>query len=670
MRPIQLRHRRAEQAELRSVVLRGYGGDALRARQGLQRVLDRVSWTPPELPADAQLLVRRLAVNGHGGGDLSERLAQRVRELARAARRPWRDPDAARADAVWFGAGELAACLIRCQLRGAGSRPWWWQAALGSTDLQEWLREQVLQSGAQVVATVALLAEQGAAATWIARMSAQDLGLSLRALAADYAAPLACRDDWVRLDDAAAGVVSMRGDTGNASNDPISQEFAAARPLPAVARIEAIDSASAPASRTRTRLLLLVPELSSAQLAPRALRLLAYALAAQRDPVWLRTAQFADAVAEWSVTQQSSNPATATRPATPWSAAAELSPQVPKSVPARAWTHPATDATLANTSAQAPASMPPVQSAAVHEPLQPVPPAITADEASDLAYLDSRPHQDPASFDSADASPIATIDTDASPPTPAVHAHCETTTEFGGLFYLLNIALSLGLYADFTAPRQENLSLSPWDWLILIGADWFGDELRNDPIGPLLAALSGREPHEPAGRDFVAPQDWSVADHWLGAWSLSDQLHYRGGRRLRIWHPQGFVLADLPRDHRIAPHAQAAAWRDERPALKHARLQRSHRDLQPLPRSPTRRWIACLQLYLRTRLAHALGMADNRDAAIDLLCRHRAQVRCDLLHIHLHFSLDSLPLPLRLAGLDRDPGWIPAAGRDIRFHYD
>ena len=35
----------------------------------------------------------------------------------------------------------------------------------------------------------------------------------------------------------------------------------------------------------------------------------------------------------------------------------------------------------------------------------------------------------------------------------------------------------------------------------------------------------------------------------------------------------------------------------------------------------------------------------------------------------LHFSLAGLPLAVRLAGLDRDPGWIPAAGCDLRFHF-
>ena len=64
----------------------------------------------------------------------------------------------------------------------------------------------------------------------------------------------------------------------------------------------------------------------------------------------------------------------------------------------------------------------------------------------------------------------------------------------------------------------------------------------------------------------------------------------------------------------------------------------------------------------------ALGATSPR-AAVALLCRHAAEVRCDASRVEIALSLSSLPLPVRIAGLDRDPGWIPAAGRDVRFHF-
>jgi hypothetical protein len=38
--------------------------------------------------------------------------------------------------------------------------------------------------------------------------------------------------------------------------------------------------------------------------------------------------------------------------------------------------------------------------------------------------------------------------------------------------------------------------------------------------------------------------------------------------------------------------------------------------------------------------------------------------------LEVGFSLETYPLEIRLAGLDRDPGWIPAAGRTVRFRFE
>jgi hypothetical protein len=38
--------------------------------------------------------------------------------------------------------------------------------------------------------------------------------------------------------------------------------------------------------------------------------------------------------------------------------------------------------------------------------------------------------------------------------------------------------------------------------------------------------------------------------------------------------------------------------------------------------------------------------------------------------VDVAFFLADLPIPIRLSGLDRDPGWIPAADRIVSFRYD
>ena len=72
---------------------------------------------------------------------------------------------------------------------------------------------------------------------------------------------------------------------------------------------------------------------------------------------------------------------------------------------------------------------------------------------------------------------------------------------------------------------------------------------------------------------------------------------------------------------------------------------------------------------LRARLVLALGLRDPRRLAGALL-RLPAQVRAGGERIDVCFALQQLPIAVRLAGLDRDPGWVPAAGRDLRFHFE
>lgn len=83
-------------------------------------------------------------------------------------------------------------------------------------------------------------------------------------------------------------------------------------------------------------------------------------------------------------------------------------------------------------------------------------------------------------------------------------------------------------------------------------------------------------------------------------------------------------------------------------------------------RSPLARWTGWIAGYLRARLMRALG----REDAAQLLCRIPARLRITLAHLHVFIRLDEHPIEIRLAGLDRDPGWIPAAGRYVAFHVD
>jgi hypothetical protein len=180
-------------------------------------------------------------------------------------------------------------------------------------------------------------------------------------------------------------------------------------------------------------------------------------------------------------------------------------------------------------------------------------------------------------------------------------------TAYGGLFYLLNIALAWRVYGDFTMPRHPGISLPPWDLLAWTGRTWFGEAFEADPLWPLLAELAGRELPAGPGDDFDDAPDW------------------------------------VPPPDAVADSAAASA--------------EPHRG---------RRWLQHWRAAVEMRLRSALGCGDG----VELLCRHRAGIAVSEAAVDVTLSLAALPLSIRFAGLDRDPGWIPAAGRSVFLHFD
>jgi len=249
-------------------------------------------------------------------------------------------------------------------------------------------------------------------------------------------------------------------------------------------------------------------------------------------------------------------------------------------------------------------------------------------------------------------------------PATGAPSHVPIRTEFGGLFYLLNVALCLGFYPDFTRPAAPAIGLSPFDLLDALGRAWFDAEFLADPLADELAALAGRPQHASPGQDF-APSDWSVEKDWLAPWSDDNTSFVCATRhRISLWHSQGFPVAEQRRAKGVHPVEEF------RPVLEKLAVSASLGRM-PTPKLPTQaaaRWLACLRLYLEARLARALGMTDLREA-VALTCRRQAQIVRDDDRIEITFALADHPVALRLAGLDRNPGWIPAAGRSIDFEF-
>ena len=192
---------------------------------------------------------------------------------------------------------------------------------------------------------------------------------------------------------------------------------------------------------------------------------------------------------------------------------------------------------------------------------------------------------------------------------PGPAAACACISAFGGLFYLINSALSLQLYGDFTQPRRPGIALPLWDWLALLGQGLLGDALLADPLWSLLAQLAGRDADTPPGTGHAPPADWQLPADWL-PWQNT-------------------------------PPPACAALND---------------------------WLSWLQALLQARLSDALDCPPQQLAR--LLCCHRAHISTSEGRLDVTLRLDELPIHIRIAGLDRDPGWLPAAGRAVYFHFE
>ena len=150
------------------------------------------------------------------------------------------------------------------------------------------------------------------------------------------------------------------------------------------------------------------------------------------------------------------------------------------------------------------------------------------------------------------------------------------TTELGGVLFLTNVLLALGVYGDFTEPRRPGIELDFWRCLSLLGGRLLARRpQRRDPLWRLLADLAGPD----------APHDWDDGD------------------------------------------AIARAAR-----------------------------------CVRTRL-RATGVRT------DLLLRRPARIEVGETRVDATFELATHPIEIRLAALDHDPGFVPAAGRTLAFHF-
>lgn len=562
-----------------------------------------------------------------GGGVLQALAAQRA-----SARRPWIDAAASQAPAVWFAdEAEFHACLVRDMLLGQLRSHWWWRAVLGGQASADWLVRRTLPRGDLVAAILVRLAPRGEAVAWVQTWSDADAVATMHAVAAAHALPPASTAATTPVE--GASLTREVRHWGHRSAPPVCGPNW--RPVH-----EAMRDQADPAAEILQRWQAVAPELNGASLTVPQRRLLALSLAVRRAPRWARSAGFAAALQHCvTVGPTAAKPTRASLASLPPLLAGSGTPR-PRPVP----TAP--------------------------RPLEPA--RAQRDEPAPLPLAAAVAGAQSTTAPAAALVPVTGQPTHAKgalAPNDYEQPGAPVSTQFGGAFYLLNALIALGFYGDFTQPRYRGIALSPWSALALLCEGWFGKDFEVDPLSGLLAQLEGRDQSEAAGAGFEPPDAWQLPLDCGLPWEAPRSAPWSAAAgRLQLWHPAGFALVDVRLSSRGASMAQALHWARQFGLDAGALRRRPAQPAEPCTTTPLARWRAHLSRYMSARLQRALNTGAST-APEDLVCRHAARVHHTDRAVEVHLSLAELPLPLRFAGLDRDPGWIPAAGRSVSFHF-
>ena len=197
-------------------------------------------------------------------------------------------------------------------------------------------------------------------------------------------------------------------------------------------------------------------------------------------------------------------------------------------------------------------------------------------------------------------------------------------THVGGVFYLLNVALGLDLYGDFTRPLQPGIDLSIWDFLTLVGRRLTSSRFHDDALWALLADLAGRRPDEAAGAAFDAPDDWRIPAAWLAAFPERSEWRWsESSGRLRVIHPAGFVVVDVPRAADKDATAQVEHELSSYGVVREV-VTFTREPFSSAPATALARWMRWLMPYLRARIGLALPEIDRRQVGALVCVQERA----------------------------------------------
>lgn len=683
--------------------------DTLAHRLRLGGALASMSLHPPGLPAASIVCVRRLRASslapfarrddGRAVRAWEHSVASKLSSVAARASRPARGHVPDDAEAVIFeDIAELLACLASDFCRGLAAARWWWQSILRVTPDRHAVLRAWLEAPEHVPAALEILARSAEPTAFARALEASEARAVLLAVTSAFG-----------LYELHAAL-EADGRNARAFDTPPQESTHASATSYDGAGVKAHDTPPSPWRQ-------FAPESRAAGLDGARQTLLGIGLTLARAPHVVRSPSFARLWRDWlraprdtgTAAGANAQPSNAeTRPGTDASEGFSPDASAPeafassgsvgredgdmRSVEKGADVSPREserDTRLApahgdSSSADADANL----SAKLPAGPQPDDAARAGEDSTSVlreGVAPSNPDAPPESAETSEAAPDAV-------PAPF---EAQARTRLGGIFFLVNVGLSLELYGDFTSPLRPGIALPVWDFVALLERRLYGAGVEGDEVWPLLARLSGREASDAPGKGFAAPSEWRVPPAWLKAFPerLACRCAAEGGR-LRVLHPEGFRLVDVPLKavdavRQLADETRAYADAldfEQPPRVEHegAAVCKAENVGEPRgdgePRckgggelgdggAELERWVGWLAGYTRARLRRALGLTRDDDPA-RVLCEYEARVDVTATRVDVVYELKRLPLEVRVAGLDRDPGWVPAAGRFVAFHFE
>ncbi len=610
---------------------RGAGRDAgFRVRS--ESLLRSLQLQPPGLPERAVLVVRRMKL-GPVDGTTGERTRAALADLRRVAARPAAGPVEPSADAVLFeDEAELLTCLTADLVHGVAGRRWYWRQIVPSISAE---------AGAAAGAA-------GLAAAWVsharwlpaslARLPGPEAGAAVSLLSPPQASRV------LRALLAAFGVDERP--PPRSPTDPPAPEPAGRPP------------GEAPWRRW----------LPATSLDPHAEALLGVALSLHHAPALVRRPAYAERLAAWRAAPDDAigrraAPRQASPPAQPNGTphpAQSTGPPPAHTEPGRG--RPGSAPTARAMTAPAPA-VPATGGTPGEEPMAaqaraPHAPAADGTEASRETTAEEPTAEPPEASREATAEEPAMeppADGDVAALGTSAWADEGIATDLASLLYLVNFVVWLDTEEDIFVPTG-------WALVELLGRHLLADQFRDfagDPLWAVLAELDGRRPGAPPAVELGAADPLRLPETWLRRWP-PPQLRYaahRNGERLVVRHPEaGFVAADVP-----CPPGRLDEVRAAEAALLGGAEIIAGAPATSAAATPGQRFGDAVGAFVGWLLR-------SRGIGVSSLTAP-GRVRVTATHVDVVLSLQDVDLAVRLAGLDRDPGWVPMLGRIVLFHF-